>query len=398
MAIPYYYDSTGTLRSTITDLKVATTEGTLVTPKEMWAYDSAGTGYRCWPIGPEAPVLSQANGTPVYVNKVFNWGAVSGATQYRLTVAGQVSLTPSLTETMPIGPGVAYSAVVVALDDLMHASQPSNTVTGTMGAMPAPTNLRSTAATQSLVTMAWNVVTGATSYDLYRDGVMIYHGTAATYNATSVAAKTYKFKVRSYYNSTTSAFSPEVSVTTPAYTGPAPQTKLVSITGYRTWQAGSSSDAAEWRVTTDGMVHGRGTSSASGYARGIQTCFFFYSSTVLDDLRSSVYKVKKFRIFINRDDYRGPAGAQACHWWRHKYTGVPAGAPAFGTQVTDHITVGSLSYNTQAWFELPNAWGQALVDGGYRGIAWGGTDVSYMSADATRSGQPPTGQLEITIG
>ncbi len=64
---------------------------------------------------------------------------------------------------------------------------------------PTPTGLTATAVSSSQIDLAWNSATGATGYDLERDGQIIVTGqTGTTYSDTGrAAATTYSYRVRS---------------------------------------------------------------------------------------------------------------------------------------------------------------------------------------------------------
>ncbi len=86
----------------------------------------------------------------------------------------------------------------------------------TVSAVAAPTGLQSTATQSYSVALAWNSVSGAAIYHLYRNGVYIGSTTGTTFNATSLAAGTaYSFTVQAQDGgSNYSAHSTTLNVTT----------------------------------------------------------------------------------------------------------------------------------------------------------------------------------------
>ncbi|MER8222474.1 glycoside hydrolase family 18 protein [Streptomyces sp. NPDC094143] len=99
----------------------------------------------------------------------------------------------------------------------------------------APSGLRVSGTTSSSVSLAWNTVSGATGYTVYRDGTKVtaVSGTSAT--VTGLAASTsYSFQVTATNAAGESPKSATVTGTTNNTTGPGPALPKHAVTGY--WQ------------------------------------------------------------------------------------------------------------------------------------------------------------------
>ncbi|MGW5618826.1 chitinase [Streptomyces sp. NPDC003877] len=99
----------------------------------------------------------------------------------------------------------------------------------------APGGLRVSGTTSSSVSLAWNTVSGATGYTVYRDGTKVtaVSGTSAT--VTGLAASTsYSFQVTATNATGESPKSAAVTGTTNNTTGPGPALPKHAVTGY--WQ------------------------------------------------------------------------------------------------------------------------------------------------------------------
>lgn len=77
-----------------------------------------------------------------------------------------------------------------------------------MPAPPVPAGLAVAAVSQSALSVSWNPATGATGYDLERDGTVIAAGlTTTSYADTGLSASTgYTYRVRAVASSTASAW------------------------------------------------------------------------------------------------------------------------------------------------------------------------------------------------
>jgi len=110
--------------------------------------------------------------------------------------------------------GTSYTYTVVALNGT-DAASPSDPAIATPVDLPGgPSNLHTTAVTTTSVSLAWNAVTGATRYNVYRDDDLLDDVTGTTFIDTDVTiGETYTYVVTAENVSGESADSNIVTVT-----------------------------------------------------------------------------------------------------------------------------------------------------------------------------------------
>lgn len=129
----------------------------------------------------------------------MSWNAAAKATGYRLYRDGTLLADQTGTGyTDNIGSAGEYDYTLIAYND--DGDSPEATLTVTVVLPPsAPAELRITARTRTTISLAWDSVAGAAGYRLYRDGVQIYGGTAASYTDTGLSAETpYTYAVEAF--------------------------------------------------------------------------------------------------------------------------------------------------------------------------------------------------------
>ncbi len=172
----------------------------------------------------------------------LTWNAVNGATGYRISRNGTLLATSTSASFVDLTAlnGVTYSYTVAAVSG-SSVSTDSAAVTATPVAaivLTAPTGLAATAG-NAQVSLVWNSVTNATSYQIFRNGSLL--GTAATtsfVDLTAINGITYSYAVKAVNGSSVSALSTAVSATAVAPTIAAP----VGVTA----TAGDAQVAISW--------------------------------------------------------------------------------------------------------------------------------------------------------
>ncbi|MEU0729554.1 glycoside hydrolase family 18 protein [Streptomyces sp. NPDC006140] len=129
-----------------------------------------------------------------------------------------------------------YGQAAYYADDVSVFGPDGGGGTGPGPTIPAaPSGLRVSGTTSSSVSLAWNTVSGATGYTVYRDGTKVtaVSGTSAT--VTGLAASTsYSFQVTASNAAGESPRSTAVTATTNHTSGPGPALPRHAVTGY--WQ------------------------------------------------------------------------------------------------------------------------------------------------------------------
>ena len=210
----------------------------------------------------------------------LSWSTVTGATSYSIyrSIGGTSSFV-ELTQTTavtykdtPLTAGLDEYYYVVA-NSASGSSGPSNTVSivPTSAALPAPTGIFAYS-TSPAVTVVWNAVNGATSYNVYRGtatggessvpvGVNItstYNGPEAYYftDSSTVSGTVYYYKVTAVDNYGESILSSEASTTAGGTTLAAPILTAAS---------GTSSIVLNWGAVTGATSYTLRRQDATGY-------------------------------------------------------------------------------------------------------------------------------------
>jgi poly(hydroxyalkanoate) depolymerase family esterase len=163
--------------------------------------------------GPPAPTGLAVTGT-TDTSASLSWNAVSGAASYDVYRNGSEVNTSAVSGTSytdtGLSPGTTYSYTVAAVNSSGTVGAQSTlvnaTTTGTAAGPPAPTGLTVTGTTDTTVSLGWNAVSGAASYNVYRNGTKVNTSTVTgtTYTDTGLTASTtYSYTVAAVNSSGT---------------------------------------------------------------------------------------------------------------------------------------------------------------------------------------------------
>jgi hypothetical protein len=376
-------------------LSVADITGRFQSAKNAWVADAAGQFQKCWPTGVSIGSFTVAKGVPSWQQIKVDWSGIA-ASKFELRLAGASTILYSGTGTSFTTngvPGTKYSYTLRAYSaEGGYVDSPAVSVT--LDALPAPANFRRTGGSSTYSDFAWNSVLGATSYEL-RDTLTAGQPTKWSGSGTSAresglrASTTYERAVKSKLVAVLSGLSNKVRYTTPASSSSPPGSYTFGATRAVAWAPGRNN----WRPDSDGIIHGNGDNWSS-FNNGNQGTFFFYNVAAMQALFGRVTRCK---IELHRDSAAGYSAPQTNHFVVHSFGSRPAGSPMGGLGAS--ADSGSMAWGGSGVFDLPVAWGQALIDGlfGASGIAWGLVGGRYMRGPSL-AGQGGQGKLTITIG
>jgi poly(hydroxyalkanoate) depolymerase family esterase len=177
--------------------------------------------------GPSGPTGLTVTGT-ADTSVSLSWTAVSGAASYNVyrngTKANASAVTGTSYTDTGLASGTTYSYTVAAVDSAGSVGAQSTavnaTTTGTPAGPPAPTGLAVTGTTDTSVSLSWTAVSGAASYNVYRNGTKVNTSgvTGTSYSDTGLTASTtYSYTVAAVNGSgTVGAQSAAVDATTTA--------------------------------------------------------------------------------------------------------------------------------------------------------------------------------------
>ncbi|HEY5136617.1 MAG TPA: hypothetical protein VIJ41_12550 [Candidatus Nanopelagicales bacterium] len=265
---PSYVDS-GLMDGTAYTYTVAAANGAALSP--------VSAPVQCTPVAVAPAPPTNVVATPGDGRVTLTWTAPAGATSYtvlRNNVAIATQPGTSLADTA-VTNNSTYTYVVVAFRQNSPASAPSASVSATPVAPPlsSPSGLGATPG-DARVTLNWSAVSGATSYQVRRNGTLVTTTPATTFlDSPLVNATAYTYTVTAVGPSSTSAPSAPVTATPAAPLAGAP-TGLSGVAGDRsaslTWTAVNG--ASGYKVWRDGVVVASPTATSyldSGLTNGV---------------------------------------------------------------------------------------------------------------------------------
>ncbi|MGW8956565.1 LamG-like jellyroll fold domain-containing protein, partial [Paenibacillus sp. NPDC055715] len=201
---------------------------------------------------------------------VLNWDKITNAETYVLKRNDSIIYQgPDSTFTdTGLSPFTDYTYTLIARNSNGETNEAKIIDKTNKSVLPTPTNIVTTA-TNSSITLDWDDVAGATTYELKRDGVSIYSGSESKFTDSTglTAATTYTYTlVAKNGTGESSAASLQVKTADPTPTTPAPATPTTpaNLTGTATttsiklsWNAADNAESYE--LKRDGEVVYRGS-------------------------------------------------------------------------------------------------------------------------------------------
>ena len=187
-------------------------------------YINAGTG--TFTAGPEVQKVPStptgfAASALTDTTVQLNWTTSDGATGYNLYKNG--ALLTTLTDTSytdTIQPFTSYIYTLTAYND-KGESDPATISVQIIIPPETPSNFRASSVSMTVIILAWDAVTGAESYQLSRDGVVIYTGEYPSYTDRGLTVETAYTYTLSAVNTAGSSAETTLEATT---------TKLILVT------------------------------------------------------------------------------------------------------------------------------------------------------------------------
>lgn len=371
-----------------TNLWVANPAGTFVQAKAGYVADSTGQYKMFWPSGASISSFTAVHGF-VPVSEIDLAWQVNGAVKVQIRVVGSATLLYDGDPDYPVNDGSGFGLITltnlspdtnyhftlraIAADGTYVDSDP---LLGHTLALPAPTNFLKLSGDYQRSAWAWNTVLGADRYEL----IDTLNGNAVKWSGTENSVveggltqhTVYERAVRAKIGSSAySVLSNKLRYTTPAAPTAAPGTYSFACTSAQTW----SPVQPAWRAAADGIVVGNGKRFNDSYGDQVALAFFHAQPWIWG---MSGMKVTRFKVAFKRDKTTGLSSPQPLYWYLHNYDSQPAGAPLLQG---GPVAAGSLGAGESGLIDLPIAWGQALLNSSWKGIALGGAGRSYFRGD-----------------
>jgi chitodextrinase len=184
------------------------------------ATNSGGSSARSaavlWTTIPATPTRLTVETNGASAGSVYiSWNASSGATSYQLyrNDTQVYNGGDGFHHDTGLTAGTTYSYTVEATNSRGSSARSAALLWTTIAA--TPTGLTVGSATVSSLSISWDASTGATSYQLYRNGTHVYNGGANAYTDTGLTSSTkYSYTVQASNNGGSSALSMAVLGTT----------------------------------------------------------------------------------------------------------------------------------------------------------------------------------------
>ena len=229
---------------------------------------------------PETPLTppTLVAGTITDTSIVLSWTAIDDATSYELFRDGNsVRITSALTYTSTgLAPETAYTYTIRSIGDSSMSSELSTPLTVFTIAEPVtpltPPTLVAGTITDTSIVLSWTAISDATSYELFRDGVLIWDADSSTRRDRGLAPETaYTYTITSTDGTNTSELSTPLTVSTT----PAPQPEPVGVVPDKPLNLISSSThnsiTLNWDDPSDDSITGYKITSRTSDQRSLST-------------------------------------------------------------------------------------------------------------------------------
>jgi len=232
------------------------------------------------PVAPATPLNFKT--TDVAINSIsLSWDASDNAKSYELKRNGVTIYSGSNTSFVDskLTQGTTYTYTVVAKNIGGNSAAASLTATTKMPALTPVVTFTATPSTNS-VSLKWSAVVNATSYQVKRDGVVIYDGPATSFVDTGLTGATkYTYEVIAVNLSGTSTPTTRQTTTTPESPTNLVETHT-STTAQLTWNTVNGSTYYQVKNNKTGAIAYKGTNpylNLSGLLSGIEYSFSVYA-------------------------------------------------------------------------------------------------------------------------
>ena len=237
----------------------------------------------------------------------------------------------------------------------------------------APTALTATSMTSTSFTLGWTAGANATSYDVYKNSVLLYSDLSGVSQAISGLAQdtSYTFYVVAKNENTTNGSTS--SATSTYATGHVVVTDSGTITGayWNSVETGSWRSSDLWAYLGTDLAQGYYSANPYyGIARFDTAAMRTYVDTYGTD-RSGRYNhitCTKLEVYASRKTGSGASASVPIGWYMSN-TNPGSGTPSIALG-PDTSSPSGLSTGSAGWLVLPDeTWGTSLVKGTYQSIA-----------------------------
>lgn len=286
---PLAINCNGLIELTLTNI----TGGSVIFDNIRWEYYTSPAAAVPAPDKMPPPFIS----SPGIDSYTAAWSTAAGATGYRLSLSNcsshTVTVLPDTASTNAVLTGLSHATAYAVRVQPFNGtgSGPWSEPTGFTTVPAAPQNVTAQAAGETAIILAWDPVSGAGGYRVFRSDDSINWFLAATVPATRWtntglnAATQYRFRVEAYSSSGNSLPSTAVSASTAAYSGtqlPLDAWREFSQPETTTaWYYFSAENGAHYRISWNDAMDGDGSYTDSGIAvtgyRSDKTTQYFFN-------------------------------------------------------------------------------------------------------------------------